>query len=38
MDVRSSFQRRKKALVVSFLWQLTDARVLKSVAHAVAAL
>lgn len=38
MDVRSSFQRRKKALVLSFLWQLTDARVLQNEAHTVAAL
>ena len=38
MDVRSSFQRMKEAPVLSFLWQVTDAQVLWTGAHTVAAL
>lgn len=38
MDVRSSFQRMKEAPGLSFLRQLTDAQVLWTGAHAVAAL
>lgn len=38
MDVRASFRRMKEAPGLSFLWQLTDAQVLWTGAHAVAAL